>query len=384
MAEKRDYYQILGVSKTATEEEIKKAYRKLARKYHPDVNPGNKAAEEKFKEISEAYQVLSDPEKRKQYDQLGYEAFSRGFDASQGYQWQAPDFSSIFEDLGIGESFKGARARGFPDFGDLFGDLFGEGRRGTTSSTTPIPGEDLEYKLELTLEQAAKGATTRIHLSRGVLCGECGGTGVQKGRGLETCPECGGRGRIQIGRGPINFSQSCPRCGGRGQINTNPCPMCKGLGTVSKGETIEVKIPPGVDTGSRIRVAGKGNPGRNGGTNGDLYILTQIRPHPFFERKGNDLYCEVPITITEAALGVKIEIPTLDGKTLLTIPAGAQSGQVFRLRGKGIPYLKGGGVGDQYVKIKLVLPPSLNPRSLELLKEFERLNPYNPRTDTKR
>jgi len=377
MAAKRDYYEILGVSKTATDDEIKKAYRKLARKYHPDVNPGDKAAEEKFKEISEAYQVLSDPEKRKQYDQMGHEAFSKGFDFSQ-YQWRPPDFSSIFEDLGLGGT-RGGRARGFPDFSDLFEDLFTERGRGAAYSTAPTPGEDLEYALELSLEQAARGTTTRIHLSRETPCEECHGTGVQGGRGLETCPECGGSGRIRVGRGPIDFSQPCPRCGGKGQINVNPCPRCKGAGTIHREESIDVKIPPGVDTGSRVRVAGKGNPGRNGGPNGDLYILTRVRPHPFFERKGDDLHCEVPITVTEAALGAKIEVPTLDGKTLLTIPPRTQSGQVFRLRGKGVPHLKGGGRGDQYVKVNIVLPPYLDAQSLELLKELERRNPYNPR-----
>jgi molecular chaperone DnaJ len=371
---KRDYYEVLGVKRGASEAEIKKAYRKLARKYHPDLNPGDKSAEAKFKEISEAYEVLSDKEKRKKYDQFGHAAFQGGFDPyQQTYTYSTGDF-----DFDLSSIFGGRE--GSSPFGDIFEQFFGNRRRGP-SYKKPTKGRDITYSLELSLEDAVKGVSTRISFTKDDSCPDCGGSGIKPGSQRRMCSDCKGSGRLSSGK-VFSFSERvCPRCKGRGEIASQPCGGCGGRGLVPKVENITVKIPPGVDTGTKIRVAGKGEPALNGGSPGDLYIITKILPHPFFERKGDDIYCEVPITLTEAVLGGKIEVPTIDGKATMTIPEGTQSGQKFRLKGKGVPHLKGGGRGDHYVTTKIVLPKNLDQASKELIKKFENRNPYNPRLD---
>lgn len=365
---KRDYYEVLGVRRGASEQEIKRAYRKLARKHHPDVNPGNKLAESKFKEITEAYEVLSDPVKRRRYDQLGPDGFAAGAGARGAEPGAGPggfDFSRV--DFGTS---------GFGDLGDIFSDLFGQ--RGSPQSAAPGKGEDLHYSLDIDFEDAIHGLSTEISIRKHSPCAVCRGTGAKPGSPLETCPDCGGSGRRQT-RGFLRSQQPCPRCQGNGKISREACVTCAGRGVTFGTERISVKIPAGVDTDSRVRLQGMGEPGQNGGPPGDLYIITRVRPHPVLERKGDNLQVEVPISITEAALGARIEVPTTDGTTTMRIPPETSSGQVFRLRGKGVPHLKGGGQGDQFVTVKIVAPKNLDTRSQELLREFARLNPGDPR-----
>lgn len=356
-ATKIDYYEILGVNRNADEKEIKKAFRRLARKYHPDVNPGNKSAEQKFKEINEAYEILSDPKKRADYDRFGHAAFEQGFGAGPGPGFEGFEFQ-----------------RGF-DFGDIFGDLFG--RR---AERVPTRGEDLTYSIEISLEDAVFGTSPHITVNKEVICSQCGGTGAQPGISPQNCPDCRGAGQISSTRGFFSFSQTCPKCSGAGKINITLCRACVGRGKTLKTDTISVNIPPGVEDGSKVRLAGIGGAGERGGPPGDLYIITRIRPHPFFERKGDDLYCEVPISMSEAALGGKIEIPTIDGMASMIIPSGTNSGQKFRLKGKGIPHLKGGGRGDQYCSISIVGPKVLDEKTRELFRDLGRLQPENPRS----
>jgi len=366
---KRDYYEVLGLKRGASENDIKRAYRKLARKHHPDVNPGDKAAEGKFKDITEAYEVLHDAEKRRQYDMFGPDGL-RGGGPQPGGQPGAPGFGGFNfgrVDFGTG---------GVGDLGDLFSDLFGGGR-GRTETVGPAAGEDLHYSLDINFADAVKGTASEITVQKRTTCLACNGSGAKPGSALETCPDCGGSGRRS---GPFRRPAGpCPRCHGNGKISRDPCHACLGQGTVLGTERIGVKIPAGVDTGSRIRLAGKGEPGRNGGPPGDLYIVTRVRSHPLLERKGDNLHVEVPITITEAALGARIEVPTVDGMTSMRVPPETSSGQVFRLRGKGVPHLKGGGQGDEFVAVKVVAPRNLDARSQELLREFARLNPMDPR-----
>lgn len=357
---KEDYYKILGIDRNADEKEIKRAYRRLARKYHPDVNPGDKTAEQKFKEINEAYEVLSDPKKRADYDRFGHAAFEPGFGAGPG-----PGFET-FE-----EAFEFPRDFGF---GDIFGDLFG--RR---AERVPKKGEDITYSIEISLEDAVFGTSPRLTLNKESLCSECGGTGAQKGT-LQVCPDCKGTGQISTRKGFFSLSQTCVKCRGTGRISTATCRVCGGRGKTLKTETISVNIPPGVEDGSKVRVAGMGGAGERGGPPGDLYIITKIRPHPFFERKGDDLYCEVPISMSEAVLGAKIEIPTIDGMASMVIPAGTNSGQIFRLKGKGVPHLKGGTRGDQYCSVKIIGPKVIDDKTRELFRELSRLHPENPRS----
>ncbi len=364
---KRDYYDVLGISKSASEAEIKKAFRKLARKYHPDVNPGDKVAEQKFKELNEAYEVLSDSKKRKQYDQFGHAAFDASFGQQggpgaygfEGFGGQGPEF------------FSGGRG-----FEDIFGNIFGER---AARQTGPQKGEDISYAVEIDLEDAIYGKTMQVDLQRDVTCSTCNGSGAQPGTTPKTCPTCRGTGNVQSGRGFMQFAQMCPTCRGEGVVNPNPCRFCGGRGTLSRQELINVKIPPGVDNGSKVRMAGMGGAGPHGGPSGDVYIVTRVKSHPYFERKGDNLYSEAKVTVKEAAMGEKIEIPTVDGSVMLSLPPGVQSGQQLKLKGKGVPHLGGGGVGDHYVTIQVVTPTGLSERGKEILRELDRLHPSNLR-----
>ena len=362
---KRDYYEVLGISKGASESDIKKAFRKLARKYHPDINPGDKTAEQKFKEINEAYEVLADAKKRKQYDQFGHAAFDQGFGAG-------PQGGYGFE--GFGGPGAGSFARG--GFEDLFGGIFGD--RGARPRG-PQKGEDVSYTVEIDLEDAIFGRPLQVDLQREVTCSACSGSGAQQGSSRTTCGTCRGSGTVTAGRGFMHISQTCPSCHGAGTVNPNPCRVCGGSGLAPRSERINVKIPAGVDNGSKVRVAGMGGPGFQGGPPGDVFIVTRVRPHPYFERKGDNLHSEANVTTTEAALGAKIEIPTVDGMVSLTLPPGVQTGQQLKLKGKGIPHLGGGGKGDHYVTVKVMTPSGLSERGKELLRELEHLHPSNPR-----
>jgi len=351
----KDYYEILGVSKDASQEEIKKAYRRLARKYHPDLNPGNKEAEERFKEINEAYAVLGDPKRRAEYDRMGHQAFTQNFDFSDF------DFSSVFR-------------FGFEDFGDFFSDLFGAGRSATRER--PMKGADLITKMTLTLEEAFHGVTRPLTISHRVTCPDCGGLGAER---YETCTTCRGTGKVTSRKGFFTLTQSCPSCGGAGRKALRVCATCRGSGTVLKTETVNVRIPPGVDTGTRVKVKGKGEAGTAGGPPGDLYIEIEVLPHPVFRREGEDIYVEVPITVPEAVFGAKIEVPTIDGVAKMTLPAATQSGQKFRLKGKGFISPKTGRRGDQYVVVKIVAPEVLSAQDKEKIKALETLYRENPR-----
>ncbi len=359
----KDYYQILGVPRQASLAEIKKAYRKLARKYHPDLNPGDKAAEAKFKEIQEAYAVLSDPKKRAQYDQFGF-------------------VGNIPPGAEQGSTFSGFEGFDFSDYGsasfhDLFETFFGG--RSTRPPYEAEKGEDLHYTMKLSFEDAINGVQTKIRLTRFVPCSACGGRGYTASSGTTRCPACGGRGRTTIQRGFMRFSSECPTCGGTGRSPGIACTVCHGEGRVQATETINVRIPAGVDTGSKVRIAGKGNAGQRGGPPGDLYISIEVAPHSLFQREGKNIYLKVPITIYEATLGAKIEVPTLSGKTMIRIPPGTKSGQKFRIRGMGAPAAGGKTRGDQFVEVMIVPPPFHDQRVRELMKELERAAPENPR-----
>lgn len=369
--QKRDYYEVLGVSRNASDRELKRAYRHLARKYHPDVNPGNKSAEGAFKEVNEAYEVLGDPKKRREYDRFGHAAFS-GAGAGPGPGPGAGGFGGFdFSQFDLGSA---------EGLGDLFSDLFA-GRRGGEAAG-PARGRDIHYTMDLDFEDAVRGRTTEISVQKESACDTCGGSGARPGSPLVTCPECNGSGR-RPARSLLRRVQPCARCEGSGKTRAETCAACGGRGTRPRTERIQVKIPPGVDNGSRVRLAGMGNAGPRGAPPGDLFLITRIRPHPFFERKGDNLYCEIPITIAEAALGARIEIPTVDGPASMRIPPETSSGQTFRLAEKGVPHLKGGGRGDQFVTVKIAVPRGLDARSQELLREFARLNPPPRRRDVK-
>lgn len=363
----KDYYQTLGVGRSASEEEIKKSYKRLAKKYHPDLNKGDKNAEARFKEINEAYQILSDREKRKQYDLFGQAAFQGGFNPSEGY---ARYYSS-------GNPFEGfnADASQFGGFGDIFEEFF-KGRTGTRRPSPgrgePASGEDSEYHLDLDLEDALRGKTVDLVVDRLDTCRACGGKGVDPGRGSRACPSCGGSGWVKGHKGLFGTTAPCSTCGGTGTLGSSPCRSCGGEGRKRTTERIAVKIPPGVDTGSRVRVAGKGQAGRNGGPSGDLYVVPAIRPHRLFERKGDDIYLDVPLTVSEAVLGARVDIPTPDGSASLTIPSGIQAGQKLRLHGKGVPHLKGGGRGDLYAVVRIVLPRKLDESGKKAVRDLER------------
>ncbi|MCB1144781.1 MAG: molecular chaperone DnaJ [Leptospiraceae bacterium] len=348
MSEK-SYYEILGVSKTAGEDEIKKAYRQLAIKYHPDKNKGNKEAEDKFKEATEAYEVLRDPNKRRAYDQFGKAGVGAG---GPGFgQGAYTDFSDIFG-----------------DFGGIFEDFFG-GRVNRRSG--PRRGSDLRYNLEIALEDAAMGKEFKIEIPRAEVCTDCNGSGASKGSAPATCPDCGGSGQIRHTQGFFSVSSTCGRCSGKGQVISNPCKTCAGQGLVERRRTINIKIPAGVESGSRLKVTGEGEAGPNGGPHGDLYVVTHIKKHPIFERQGNDLIITKSIPLTMAVLGGEIEVPTIEGKNIsMKIPEGTESNQTFRLKGNGIPYLGSYGKGDQHVVIKVEIPKKLTKKQRELMEEF--------------
>jgi molecular chaperone DnaJ len=374
MAQREDYYKTLGVKRAATQEEIRKAYRRLARKYHPDLNPGDKASEEKFKNLSEAYDVLSDPKKREVYDKFG--TYSDNIREAG----RAPGTPGVDFDWSVFTGATGAGAGGGASFKDIFSELFGGGTR-TTTQAQPQPqrGADIEIPLALSFEEAINGLTTNINVRRSEVCPRCNGTG-EASAGQLLCVTCDGSGKISTGGGFLRFDQTCGDCGGTGKRRPS-CQGCNGKGVLPKYETVKVRIPAGVDTGSRVRVNGKGEAGMRGAPPGDLYIITNVSPHRIFTRKGDNIYCAIPITLPEAALGAKIEVPTVAGKAQLRIPPGTQSGQVFRLREKGAPSLRGATRGDQYVEVRVVLPKIIDEDSKKLLREFEKRNPENPRVE---
>ena len=346
---KRDYYEVLGVQKNASDDEIKKAYRKLAMKFHPDRNPDNKDAEEKFKEGKEAYEILTDADKRAAYDQFGH--------------------AGVNPQAGMGG---GAGFGGFADaFSDIFGDIFGGGAQ---RRDRVYRGADLRYNLEITLEEAARGSETKIRIPTLEECETCHGSGAKPGTQPQTCPTCGGHGQVRMQQGFFSVQQTCPHCGGSGKIVQEPCTTCHGQGRVKKHKTLSVKIPAGVDEGDRIRLAGEGEAGVNGGPPGDLYVQIHLKAHAIFQREGDDLHCEMPVSFATAALGGEIEIPTLDGQARIRIPHETQSGKVFRLRGKGIKGVRSREPGDMLCHVVVETPVNLSDRQKELLREFDSLN----------
>jgi molecular chaperone DnaJ len=396
----KDYYEILGVKKNASTEEIRKAFRKLARKYHPDVNPGDKAAEERFKAVSEANDVLSDPKKRKIYDQLGFysdnidpataEAYARagggpagggGFRATAAGQ-EIPvdfggfDFGDLFEQ---GAPPRGKRGGGgFGGFRDIFSNIF-SGARGAQTAAQPEPGSDLEYQVQIGFWDAIRGTVMRLNVQRQESCSNCRGRGVLQGAG--TCPECNGKGQVTQVGGNMRFNIQCPRCHGTGKAQ-NICPVCHGEGVLHRAEPIDVRIKPGTRDGQRIRIAGKGNAGQFGGPAGDLYIIVRAGEHPIFRREGDDIYVTVPVSVTEAALGAKVEVPTIDGRALLKIPPGTQSGQKLRLREKGVPSAtREGARGDEIVDVKITVTMPRDEETKELLRKLAQLHQEDPRAE---
>ncbi|REJ79253.1 MAG: molecular chaperone DnaJ [Acidobacteria bacterium] len=383
MAKKKDYYKLLGVNKDAKGPEIKKAYRRLARKYHPDVNPGDKAAEEKFKEIQEAYDVLSDEKKRKVFDRFGYYADNLDpdspFGAGAGAGAGGFDFSGFSWDPGT-SSGKTTEPGGSSSFRDIFSDLFGGSGQAQAEAPRPLPkkGQDIEIPLALKFEEAVTGLTTNLTVNRSEQCSRCQGAGDMGGP-VVTCTTCSGTGQVQKQGGRLQFTQPCVDCEGTGR-RRQPCSLCKGKGVTPKKEQVKVRIPPGVDTGSRVRIPKKGHGGRLGAPPGDLYIITNVGSHPHFTRRGNNIYVTVPISVPEAALGAKIEVPTVEGKTKLKIPPGTQSGQKIRLRGKGIPSVRNKEIrGDQFVEVKITLPTVISEETKALLRQFEKVNSENVR-----
>lgn len=406
---KKDYYEILGVKKNASTEDIRKAFRKLARKYHPDVNPGDKAAEEKFKALSEANDVLSDPKKRKIYDQIGFysdnidpaaaEAYARGGATGAGgfggFPGGAPpgqdgsatgpggvhfdfggfDFSDMFE--GAGRGRRTSEGAGGGGFRDIFSSIFNRG--GAAPEEGPEPGNDLEYQVNVPFWTAIRGGVMRLNITRRDTCTNCSGKGFIEAPGV--CPQCKGKGTIEQTGGRMKFNVTCPRCHGTGK-NISTCPVCHGEGTVERTEPLEVRIKPGTRDGQRIRIPGKGNAAAHGGPPGDLYVIIRAGDHPVFHRDGDDIRLTVPVTATEAALGAKIEVPTIDGRTLLKIPPGTQSGQKLRLREKGVPSAtREGKRGDEIVEVKVTVPMPRDEKTKELLRELAKLNPEDPRAE---
>lgn len=360
---KRDYYEVLGVGRNADEKDLKTAFRKLAKQYHPDANPGDKTAEARFKEINEAYDVLKDPQKRAAYDRFGHQAFEGGMGGggrSSGGAGFGPDFNSSMSDI----------------FEDLFGDFMGaggRGRRGGRGSGGAARGADLRYNMEISLTEAFTGKTAQVRVPSSVVCDVCNGTGAKAGSSPKTCSTCGGHGAVRSQSGFFTVERTCPTCGGRGQVISDPCSNCGGQGRVNRERTLSVNIPAGVEDGTRIRLAGEGEAGLRGGPPGDLYIFLSVRPHEFFQRDGADLFCKVPVSMTVAALGGEIEVPTIDGKKArVSIPEGTQTGKQFRLKGKGMPVLRSSQMGDMYIQVAVETPVNLTRRQRELLREFEK------------
>ncbi len=354
MAEKRDYYEVLGVQNGASDDEIKKAFRKMSKKYHPDLNPGDKEAEEKFKEVNEAYQVLSDPDKKSKYDQFGHAGVDPNFGAGGGYGGAGFDFGDIFGDI----------------FGG-FGGGFGGGRR-----NGPRRGNDIRRVIDISFEEAAFGCTKTMNIQTQEKCDECGGTGAKKGTTATVCSHCNGTGRVKTQQrtilGYMTTETTCPQCNGEGKIIKEPCRECRGTGAVRRNKTIEVQIPSGIDDNQTIQLSGKGEAGSKGGPNGDLLITVRVRPHDIFQRRGNDVFINMPISFVEAALGANVKVPTIDGGCVeLTIPEGTQAGTRFRMKGKGIPYLRSKSRGDQYVTVEIEIPRNLTQKQRELLKDFD-------------
>ena len=366
---KRDYYTVLGLNRDASEEDIKKAYRKLAMKFHPDRNPDDKTTEEKFKEAKEAYEVLTDARKRAAYDQFGHAGVdpSMGFGAAGARGFGGPE--------GFG---------GFADaFGDIFGEIFGQSARGSRGNGA-FRGADLRYNLDLSLEEAARGADVKIRIPTMETCETCHGSGAKPGTEPKTCPTCHGRGEVRVSQGFFSIQQTCPACHGTGKIVPDPCLTCHGAGRVKKHKTLSVKIPAGVDQDDRIRLSSEGEGGTNGGPSGDLYVVINLKPHPMFQREGADLHCEMPISFATAALGGEIEIPTLDGHAKIKIPPETQTGQVFRLRNKGIRPVRGSVQGDLYCHLAVETPVRLTARQKELLRELEASTQEDPEAHSPR
>ncbi|RLL72320.1 MULTISPECIES: molecular chaperone DnaJ [Paenirhodobacter] len=359
---KRDFYEVLGVVRTASFEEIKKAYRGKAKELHPDRNKDNPDAEAQFKEVNEAYDVLKDAEKKAAYDRYGHAAFEGGMGGGRGgYGGGQGDFASAFSDV----------------FEDLFGDFMG-GRGGQGGRSRATRGSDLRYNMRVTLEEAFKGAQKTITVPGSSACTACNGTGAEGGAEPQTCPTCSGLGKVRAQNGFFTVERTCPTCGGQGQVVKNPCRVCHGAGRVEKERTLSVNIPAGVETGTRIRLAGEGEAGLRGGPAGDLYIFLEVREHAIFQRDGVHLFCRVPVSITSAALGGEVEVPTIDGgRSRVKIPAGSQSGRQMRLRGKGMPALRGGAVGDMVIELAVETPVNLTTRQKELLREFEKIEAEN-------
>jgi len=390
-APKHNYYETLGVPRGSNADEIRKAYRKLARKHHPDLNPGDKAAEERFKNVQEAYEILSDPKKRQMYDQYGFYSETGMPEPPPGAGGTPPnmdfggfDFSEFFGGEGPGAgSRRGAQQQGAAGgpgggrFSDIFSQFFGRG--GAAQEHAPEKGSDLEYGLNIDFWQAIRGTQARINITHYEVCGTCHGTGGAGGATV-TCPQCNGSGTVSQMAGAMRFNLTCPRCNGSGKLR-NACPTCHGEGRLARTETVEVRIPPGARTGSRLRVPGKGNAGTQGAPPGDLYITTHVEPHPFFHREGDDIEIKLPVTVWEAALGAKIEVPTIDGRALLKIPQGTQHGQRFRLREKGVFNARTNQHGDQIVEVVVQAPKAQDERTRELLRELAKLHPEDPRAE---
>ena len=361
MADKRDYYEVLGVEKSASESDLKKAFRKQAKQYHPDINPGDKTAEAKFKEVNEAYDVLSDTQKRSKYDQFGHAGVDpNGFGGSYGGAGFGVDLGDIFDSF----------------FGGGFGGGFGG--RSQRNKNAPQKGADLKYNLELTFEEAAFGVEKEISLNRHEKCTACDGSGAKEGTSVKTCPTCNGAGQVQVRQntmfGQVSTVKTCDSCHGEGKIIANPCTRCSGSGKMKKVVKRKVKIPAGIDEGQSISLRGEGEPGLRGGPDGDLYVAIRVKRHPLFIRDGFDVICEMPITFVQAVLGSDVEVPTLDGKVKYVIPEGTQTGAVFRLKNKGVPYLRGNGRGDQFVKTVIEVPKKLNDKQKKALREFAELS----------